>query len=314
MKLSRFMQIMLCSLFGLMGVFFTIGGLARGIPGLSVMGGFWLFLALVAALVFQWQISSARNAGARVRTNVEAIAAQLFDRPAQVAQGYDMTVTAGAGMGALLNVVDSSAQGFTTEGDYRGVRVAAASHVSIAGRQMMEMNHVYSYVLVDTQGAEVPFKLVNQSTLGRMMGVTSRDAQVGDAAFDQTFTVDTDDECARAVYDADVRARLMALKAQVANVSQDWGVGGMSILLTRKGLALRWPGDIDPALARYIRDLLLEMRTRLLAHLDRKARAGNAAAEGYRVASDVALGTAGAPGEPAEVSAAPGSVAARTAK
>jgi hypothetical protein len=60
---------------------------------------------------------------------------------------------------------------------------------------------------------------------------------------------------------------------------------GASVVLTRHGLAVRWPGEIDVALATYIRDLLLDMRTRMLAHADRAAvRVADGAA--YRVAAD----------------------------
>jgi len=68
-------------------------------------------------------------------------------------------------------------------------------------------------------------------------------------------------------------------------VSQDFGPGTMSVILTHHGLALRWPGEIDPPLAAFIRDLLVDMRQKMLAHVDRKARVV-AEDVAYRVAAD----------------------------
>jgi hypothetical protein len=54
-------------------------------------------------------------------------------------------------------------------------------------------------------------------------------------------------------------------------------------------LALRWPGDITPELAIFIRDLLLEMRANMLAYENRTAARVGAeatAGAGYRLAVD----------------------------
>jgi len=76
------------------------------------------------------------------------------------------------------------------------------------------------------------------------------------------------------------------LQAQVSKVSQDYGHGGMSILLSNRGLALRWPGDIDPPLAQFIRDLLLDIRERMLAYENKKAIRIAGETTGYRIAGE----------------------------
>jgi len=133
----------------------------------------------------------------------------------------------------------------------------------------------------------VPFRLTKEgagSKIARAAGLAN-DATIGDEAFDSAWTIDADPGLARAVLDPSIRARLMELRSRVGEVSQDFGPGTMSVILTQHGLALRWPGDINVAFATYIRDLLLAMRERILAHVDREAARGGAQA-GYRVGAD----------------------------
>ena len=88
--------------------------------------------------------------------------------------------------------------------------------------------------------------------------------------------------------DDSIRERIMQLQSKLQLVSQDYGHGTMSIILTKHGLAIRWPGEIDLPLATFIRDLLLlDMRERLLAHADREAHVRVEAGVGYRVAGDI---------------------------
>jgi hypothetical protein len=225
-----------------------------------------------------------------------------------------MSVTTTAAMAAYVTAFDSS-RGFTTVGEYEGVRVQVGSHASVAGRQMGEFSHVYSHVCVDVLGATEPFYLVKQSvggTVAKMVGVV-KDVAIGDEAFDKAWIIHADQALARDVLDASIRARMDDLQSKVSMVSLDFAQGHMRVVLTRHGLAIRWPGPMTPELAIFMRDLLVDMRTRILAHLEKRAHAGMG--HGYRVAAgdavDAAAGAAGAAPASAE-SEEPG--AARIAK
>lgn len=280
----RILQIGLASIFGLVGLLGVIGSILHGgeMLGLAV---FPLVLAAIAYGVFELQIRKLAEKGRRVRANIEDIARQVFDAPAMVRPGYDMTVTSGA-FGTTMAGMETDV-GFTADGVCKGVRTSIASHASTLGRQIGELSHVYSYVAVDLRGLEARFRLGKEgvgSALFKAAGV-SKDTEVGDAGFDATWNVDCDPDLAREVFDDSIRARIMELQSKVGYVSQDFGVGTMSLVVTQHGLAIRWPGDIQPALAAFMRDLLLDMRTKILAHEDRKAAQG-AASPGYRVVSD----------------------------
>jgi len=162
---------------------------------------------------------------------------------------------------------------------------------------------VYSHVCVDVLGATEPFYLVKQSvggTVAKMVGAV-KDATLGDEAFDKAWIIHADQALARDVLDGSIRARLDDLQSKVSQVSLDFAQGHMHVVLTRHGLAIRWPGPMTPELALFMRDLLVDMRTRILAHLERRAHAGMG--HGYRVAAGEAAGaeagvTGGAPASP----------------
>jgi hypothetical protein len=287
MKLARVLQVVIGSLCTL-GILSTLPLVVSRWPiaGASTLILPIMLFVFAAATVgtMEVQIRSLRSKGARVRKEIDAIAARVFDRPAAVRPGYDLSVTMPAATASFVSTFDAGT-GFTTAGEFRGVSVSVASHVSRVGRQLGEMSHVYSHVVVDVLGADTRFVLTRQgaaAVLGRVSGVT-RDVKVGDDAFDAMWNVDADEGLARAVLDPSIRARLMELKSRVSLVSQEWGPGGMSVILTSHGLAIRWPGEFNVEFAVAIRDLLIDMRTRMLAHLDRVARGAQGAEVGYRV-------------------------------
>ena len=285
MGARRILQFVLTGIFGTLGVVGLVSGLVTGNPGALVMGAVMLLTAGIGFGAFELQRRGLLKKGERVRTNIEAIAAKAFDAPARVQQGYDMGVTSGA-MAPMMTAMESDV-GFTADGTVSGTRVSIASHASTLGRQLGEFSHVYSYVLVDMRGLQTRFRLSKEGAgalIARATGL-SNDTKVGDATFDATWNVDVDDELAREVLDESIRARLMELESKVGLVSQNFGVGTMSLLLTGKGLALRWPGDIDPPLAAFITRMLLDLREKILAHEDRKAARGTAG-QTYRVVAD----------------------------
>lgn len=293
MRLQRVMQIVIGSLFGVS----ALGLLAVAVARAPVDGPKVFLPPLVAAAIgamavglFQLQFRGLRKKGEAVRASVDACAARVFDAPGAVRPGYDLSVTMTPGMAAWVSGVDSDV-GFTTEGQHRGARVSVASHVSVAGRQMGEFSHVYSYVCVDVLGATEPFYLTKQGAFSAVTNATglSHDVKIGDAAFDAAWNVSADPALAKDVLDDSIRARLAELRARVPSVSMDMAQGTMSVILTKSGLAIRWPGPMPPELAIFMRDLLLDMRERILAHLDRRAaRAGAGQVEGYRVVADEA--------------------------
>lgn len=299
MRWMRYVQIAFGAIFGLLTLFLFVVALVRFdadhagrlfIPLVSGLPG------LLVVLMLEAQIRSYRKKDAAVRASIEQCAARVFDAPAPVRPEYDMSVTTTAGMAALAAAWDGS-RGSTTVGEYKGVRVQVASHASVAGRQMGEFSHVYSHVCVDVLGAAEPFYLVKQSmggTVAKMAGVV-KDVTIGDEAFDKAWIIHADQALARDVLDPSIRARLDDLQSKVSQVSIDMAQGHMHVVLTRHGLAIRWPGEMTPELAIFMRDLLIDMRTRILAHLEKRAHAGMG--QGYRVAAgdavDVGGGAAG---------------------
>lgn len=292
MKPKRIVQLILASMAGLSSLFLLFAVMASSRPTplaaavLMVLAPLLIGAIPVGALEFQMR--SVEKAGEVCRKNIESIAGALFDAPGLVREGYDLTVTNPA-TGDIVSRVDTD-RGYTTDGTFGGARVSVGSHASVVGRQVGEMHHTYSHVLVDMLGMQKVLSLRHEGVgarLGRAMGVVN-DATVGDQTFDKTFVVDAEEELARAVFDEDIRKRLLDLENKVSLVSSRIGPGGMSVVLTKHGLALRWPGDITPELARFVRDLLLDMRVKILAHESRKAVRVEGAPTGYRIAEQPA--------------------------
>lgn len=288
MGYRRVLQIVFGSIFGLLAAALLVVTAVRwehvgpnGLLGAALM----LVPGILAILVFELQLRAIKAQTAEVRAEMETIAAKLFDAPAKLRDGYDLTVTAGAS-GEMIAGFERG-EGFTADGTVGDVKVSAASHVSTLGRQFGEASHIYSHVVVDVLGLTTQFHLGKEgigSKLARAAG-QAHDSTVGDAEFDDMWSVDVEEDLAREVLDDDIRARLTTLRGKVGQVSQDLGVGTMSVLLTGHGLALRWPGPLEPELAVFVRDLLIDMRKRLLAHVDRKAARAVSNAL-YRVADE----------------------------
>lgn len=289
---KRFLQKFLAAVFGLVSVSMLVAAFTSPRPiaviPLIAMMLVPLLIGAVPIGILEMQLRAIEQAGEVIRANISEIARSVFDAPGEVRPGYDLSVTSPA-TAAFVAAFDTD-KGFTTDGTFRGARVSVGSHVSVAGRQVGEMQHTYSHVVVDMLGLEKPFAIRKEGVgarLGRAIGIV-KDATVGDETFDEMFVVEADDELARAVLDESIRERLVTLQKRVPLVSSEIGPGGMRLVLTRHGLALRWPGDITPDLASYVRDLLLDMREKMLAYESRKAVRVEGAATGYRIAEDPA--------------------------
>jgi hypothetical protein len=281
---ARFLQWVFGLVFGLSGFGAILAALFTGHWD-GVFGGLVLLVfgsIVVGALEFQ--LRQRKKKGMQLRQAIDRISASVFDRPGVMREGYDLTVT-GNPWGAFES--DQGAA-FTTDGEVGGVRVSVATHASTLGRQFGETSHVYSHVCVDMLGLVTPFSLTKEGAAAKLAHATglAKEARIGDETFDAAWNIETDADLAKDVLDDSIRARLMDLRSKVGWVSQDFGAGSMSLMITNHGLALRWPGEIDPALATFIRDLLLDMRKNILAHVDRKAAHAGAQGGGYRVAGD----------------------------
>jgi len=129
MRWMRYVQIGFGALFGLVTLFLLVVAIVRFDPDHA--GRLFIPLAfgmpgLFVVLMLQAQIRSYRRQDAVVRASIEQCAARVFDAPAPVRPEYDMSVTTTAAMAAYVTAFDSS-RGFTTVGEYRGVRVQVAS-------------------------------------------------------------------------------------------------------------------------------------------------------------------------------------------
>lgn len=290
--MKRFLQLLLAGVFGLAGIALIVSGFMRGTPTAGFVGLVPLLMGGIFYWILEKQIRSYAAAGLAVKANIEACSKAVFDAPGQVVEAYDIQATTTSMIVAGFAREATNKAAYTTEGTFRDARVSVASHVSVMGRQLGEFHHTYSHVLVDVLGLARTFKLSREGAAAKLAkavgGMT--DATVGEQDFDKTFIVGTDPAFARAVLDESIRRRLLHMQSQVKNVSIDSGVGCMTLTLTRKGLALRWPGEMTPELAIFIRDLLLDMRANMLAYETRAAaRIGTEAttgSTGYRVASD----------------------------
>lgn len=260
----------------------TLAALALAVVGLVVR-------ARLATLV-----KTAREAARRARQAVASSAKAAFDAPAEVRLGYDHEAT-NTGPLMMRMKTDDPETAFTAVGRVGDINVAIGSHVSILGRQEDEPHHTYSQVVVDVLGLDKPFRLTHEfvtARLGKHLG-TLQDLELGDAEFDAAFIVESDEELCRAVLDESIRKRLLSLQADARKVSVQMGVGNLSVVLSKRGLALHWPGEIGPERAVEIRDLLVDMRANMLAHQNRAVMrlAAEAGAGGYRIAAEEARET-----------------------
>ncbi|MFO0740261.1 MAG: hypothetical protein U0270_30460 [Labilithrix sp.] len=292
-RTKRLLQLFFTGVFGLFGLALLVTALVAGHGGAGAAGAAVVPLVMAGIFygIFEVQIRSFARAGLAVKSSIEACAKTVFDEPSTIAEGYDLDATTTNQLMAGFAREANNDAAFTTQGRRGDVKISVASHVSMMGRQIGEFHHTYSHVLVDMLGLNKTFRVTRErvsSKLGKALGATN-DVKTGDQAFDDLFVIDTDEKLARAVFDDSIKKRLTSLQGQVASVSTDMGVGGMGIVMTNRGLALRWPGEITPELAAFIRDLLIDMREKILAHENRVAvRIGTeaTASGGYRVPED----------------------------
>lgn len=142
---------------------------------------------------------------------------------------------------------------------------------------------------VDARGLEVPFRLRPRRTLGlasvqKALGLLD-DTELGDAAFDDSWIVESELGLARAALPARVRERLRQLVAGLPGLARiELGPDGLSIewqalaigknsFMGLSGLEPRW-GTTEPAKdIAFVKDTLLEIRSLLLRHVEREGLA-----------------------------------------
>lgn len=281
--------------FALMAVAVAVGCMVLSEPEAALAALAPAVVGLVVWARLTTLVKTAREAARVAREGVAASAKATFDAPADVRSGYDHEAT-NTGPLMMRMKTDDPETAFTAVGRFGDINVAIGSHVSILGRQNDESHHTYSQVIVDVLGLDKPFRLTHEfvtARLGKHLG-TLQDIDLGDAEFDAAFLLASDDEFCRAVLDESIRKRLLSLQADAKKVSVQMGVGNLSVLLSKRGLALHWPGEMTPERAVEIRDLLVDMRANMLAHQNRAAMrlAAEAGAGGYRIAAEEARETA----------------------
>jgi hypothetical protein len=261
------MQVALTLIFGatallMASVYLSMPARRGPLLGIAVFNG---ALAIIAYGVFQVQFRAVRKATERVRASMGAIAGKLFDAPVPVLDRYDGSELIGP-WGGMSRGLDGDTWS-AAEGDWKGARLLVASHPSVVGRQMFEMYHVYSYVVVDVPGVKQPFTVTEEAgAFGNLFTGASNAPKVEfeDPAFEKAWLVHSEPGFAKRVLDGSVRLRLLELREQVKNVSQDFAQGRMSLRLDSRGLIVRWPGELNAHFAGFMRDLLMDLRGKML--------------------------------------------------
>jgi hypothetical protein len=237
-------------------------GLAVGMP----LGGVIAYGAVAGLGIGAFALTRhrVRKALGRGAATIQALSKSAFDGPALIERKFESSLTGTASFvapGGKLSPLD----GFTASGTFGGVAMKIATGTSASARQKFELEHTYSYVMVDPENAAGRFRFLGRDAafkVGQLLSDTP-DHGTGDPAFDREWVVSGDPDIARAVMDDALRAELTALQVRAHGVS----AVGMSVELNALGLVVRWPDELDEQLALQLRDLALKIRGRLLGHL-----------------------------------------------
>lgn len=267
------LRIAVVGLFALMGVAVAGSSLARGqVGGLAALL-FFALMALLADVMFRRATRIFRSVVARATEAMQAAARELFDEgAAEVTDRWDDAVAR-----RVFGVRAKARDGFThferlaIEGHHGGGAWQIASLVIPTRNEPLYL--AMSYVRVDVEGAEVVLRARHQTGFGRLARKLTggRDVHLGDAAFDDEFLLEGDAALFREVFDESVRARLMELAAVANKISV---LRGLELEVADGSLVLHWPDELTAGQMCAIRDVLAQLRARLIAALGRRAAAG----------------------------------------
>lgn len=281
MKYWRMMRALVVGYFALIALGLVVGTFVSGNPAMLIGVAFVAAIGAFAAFMFKRAMDAFSAALARARAALETVVAQGMDGPgASVQEKWDASV-AQTYLGSRKTISRmNTGTGLTVEGLYAGAQWQYASYV-LPSRNP-PMYYVSSYVRVEIEGANIPFKIARQGLGGRVAAALGAptDVQVGDEAFDKAFALTGDAEVLREVLDPQTRRDLMTLMEQSSGPfwSMDLEVVGGS-------LVLHWPGEMTGPFALALRDFLARVRARLLEVLARRAVSG-VRVGGFRTTGD----------------------------
>jgi hypothetical protein len=239
------------------GGFSLLGVLAAASPRhpLGLAAGLWIFAAF-AVLMFELRFWGHRRKVARVWRGLEEVGRRDLEGggPVVVRDGDDF-VEELASNRALAGLMASRSHRLCIAGGWRGRRLEIGTAV-VAGR---DFDQLVSYVCVLDQSIRGNFRMMTRGALASFarLGTHRQPVQTGDAAFDGAWVVDSEEPLARAVLDPPMRAKLVGLQGQLG-----W-MQIASVEATRFGLLVRWPGELSPDGAAYLRDLAVDVHQRL---------------------------------------------------
>jgi len=252
-RLFRVLEVVVCGFFAVMGLA-ALAAPRNGLVGCAVLLG----IAAFALMCFELRFWGHRRNIARVQRGLAEVGRRDLEGAAPVQErGVDDFVEELAANRAVAGIMARRSQRFCVSGMWRG-RALEIGTAIVAGRDFDQM---VSYVCVRDGAVRGAFRVMTRGALTSFsrMGMDRHPVATGDAAFDAKWVVDADDTLARTVLDPSMRARLVALQGELA-----W-LQVASIEATRFGVVVRWPGELSPDGAAYLRDLAVEVHGRLAA-------------------------------------------------
>jgi hypothetical protein len=236
-------------------LFMAVTAASNGkLAGAAVFAG----MAALVVLCFEARFWGHRRTIARVSRGLGEVGRRDLDAPVAVTQQLpDAFVEELASNGFLARMIANRSTRLCVTGTWRGRAVELGTAV-VANR---DFDSKLSYVCVLDQQPRGPFRVMTKGTMSSLARkfMPTNPVVLGDPTFDARWTVDGDARVARTVLDGEVRASLLALQAQLS-----W-LQVVSIEATRFGLVVRWPGELSPDGAAYLRDLAFNVHDRLAA-------------------------------------------------
>lgn len=269
MKYWRVMRALVVGYFSLIAGGLLVGTFVSGNPAMLLGVAFVAAIAVFAAFMFKKAMDAFSAALGRARAALETVVARGLDAGASVQEKWDASV-AQTYLGSRNTISRmNTGTGLTAEGAYEGAQWQFASYV-LPSRNP-PMYYVSSYVRVEIEGANIPFKIARQGIGGRVAAALGAptDVQIGDEAFDKAFALTGDADVLREVLDAQTRRELLSLMEQSSGPF--WS---MDLEVVEGSLVLHWPGEMTGPFALALRDFLARVRGRLLEALARRAVSG----------------------------------------
>jgi hypothetical protein len=250
-RYGRVIEIVVVGIFAAFGVALLLS--PRASPGA------WLFafgFAGVAAIAFELRFWGHRRKVAKVRAALAEIGRRDLEQASPVEQRSEQEILeALAPNHPMIAFAMRYATRYVVDGKWKGRSVQIGTHV-VPGR---DWDFSISYVCVTDRSMTGSFRVTTRGTLTTLnrLGSNVEPFPTGDADFDAKWVADGNADTCRAVLDPGMRRRLLELQKQLG-----W-LQACAIEVTRFGLVLRWPGELSPEGAAYLRDLALDVYDRI---------------------------------------------------